>query len=181
MVDATREPGDPTPVGDLIGETLAASQPFELHAPCTRCGCTTGISVEKNGQDVVYCAACGAHAGYNRSKTESGKAPRTIPSLHRIPPSQAARIKERATARCELCGNRPPDHILNVSHILSIADGLISIEDGLLTERELRSDDNLILLCEACNSGFGRRSLPVRLFVALLRARLVEPRRGRAG
>lgn len=177
MTDATRPQDDPTPVGDLIGEALAASQPWHMTEPCPECGSHEGYITPRNGQDVGRCAECD-HYIKCVPRSESGKAQRTVATLHRITPSQHARIVERACGRCELCGQRG---ILHIGHILSVIDGLVTIEDGQLTEREFRSDDNLILLCEACNSGFGRRSLPVRLFVALLRARLVEPRRGRAG
>ena len=177
MVDATRPQDDPTPVGDLIGEALAATVPWQMTEPCPECGGTLGYLTPTNGQDVGRCSECDTFIK-NVGRTESGKARRTVETLHGGPPSQHARIIERASGRCELCGQRG---ILHIGHILSVADGLVAIEDGQLTEREFRSDDNLVLLCEACNSGFGRRSLPVRLFVALLRARLVEPRRGRAG
>lgn len=162
---------DPTRVGDLLGDALAASaEPWQQPTPCPNCGSTDGYVTGVNGQDVGRCIGCDRYVKCV-PRTETGKAARTIATLHRIPPSQRARVIERATGRCELCG---AGGLLHVGHILSVRDGLVAIEDGLLTERELRSDDNLVCSCEACNSGFGRRSLPVRLLVALLRARLAS-------
>ena len=137
---------------------------YKLRAPCRYCGGTTGYLVPKGGQNCVYCG-CGRLA-YNAPKVETGEATRSITSVHEaLRPKQKARILERATARCELCGNAG---IVHVSHLLSVKDGMAL---GL-TEAELNSDENLACLCECCNLGMGDLSFSPRLYIALLQRRL---------
>lgn len=137
---------------------------ISMRAPCTRCGSPGGYISLRNNQQCVFCSSCHLFA-YNAPKIETGQKPRSISSLHEgIPPSKRHRIIERATARCELCGATVN---LQVSHLLSVSDGL----DLGLTENELNSDDNLALLCEACNLGMGKLSFNPRLYIALLKRR----------
>lgn len=125
----------------------------------------TGRIKTCNGQDVVRCARCDRYC-YNAPKVETGRETRSVSTVHAgIKPKQRARLILRASGRCELCGSRDS---LHVGHVLSVADGL---EAGL-TERELNDDENLVAACAECNLGMGRETMPVRLMVAILRARI---------
>ena len=144
---------------------LSSVDVITLRSRCVQCGNTKGYIEERNGQNCVFCASC-RHFAYNAPKTETGQKPQSIASVHKgISPSRRHRIIERATARCEFCGNATHLHI---SHILSVTDGLAL---GL-TESELNADDNLALLCDYCNLGMGKNSFNPRLYVALLKRRL---------
>ena len=139
---------------------------FDLRKPCS-CGSTGGRSVERNGQDVVYCVLCDAYQ-YCRPKHESGRAPRTVSGTHDgIRPKLRARILERATGRCELCGGGPPS-VINVGHLLSVKDG----HAAGMPDEEINDPENLAALCEECNLGLGEESVSLRLAlrIAMLRA-----------
>lgn len=138
---------------------------IKMRASC-RYGCETdsGYIETKNGQDCVFCRKYRKHQ-YNAPKTETGRAARTVQTVHAaIKPNQRARILERANRHCELCGRQDE---LHVGHLLSVKAGLV---DGL-TELEINSDENLCAMCAECNLGLGKKPLPVRLMVALLMAR----------
>lgn len=137
-----------------------------LREACRFCGAWEGVIVVVNGQNVVRCESC-SRFQYNAPKTETGEKPRTIESAHAgIKPSVRMRILERATGRCELCGS---DKNLHVGHLVSVQDGM----DLGLSDRELNSDANLAAMCEACNLGLGSLSITPRLYVALLRRRML--------
>lgn len=137
---------------------------FEMRRPCQGCRSSEGYIVTRSGQDCVFCAACDTFQ-YNAPRTETGRAVRSVSTVHEaIRTNQRARIIERASGRCELCGAPPP---LDIGHLLSVKDGLA---EGL-TESIINSDENLAAMCKECNLGFGPRSVPVRLMVALLRRR----------
>jgi len=141
---------------------------WNLRKPCARCGGTTGRIQPRNGQDCVYCD-CGAFQ-YNAPRTETGKRQRSVSTVHRaISAKQRARIVQRATGRCEICGSRG---ILHVGHLLSVKRAL---ELGL-GEAEINSDENLAAMCEECNLGIGEEPVPLRLAVAIVMARI---RKGR--
>lgn len=134
-----------------------------LRRPC-RCGWEFGRVEERNGQNTVRCEACGTFQ-YNAPKTETGERQRTVSTVHAaITPKVRARVIERAKARCELCG---ANGILHVGHVLSVKDGMAQGLD----EQTINGADNLIACCEECNLGFGARSLPLYLAVAILKAR----------
>jgi hypothetical protein len=140
---------------------------FVMREPCKQCGCQTGITKTKNGQDVVYCNECDKYAGYNRPRGESGRAVRTVTTIHNgIKPKDRYRILERATGRCELCGKK--DCNLHVGHLISVDVGFK--QD--MTEVELNSDENLCCMCDECNLGAGSTPIPLRLAVAMVLARL---------
>ena len=138
---------------------------FTLRAPCRHCGSIEGRIQPSNGQDCAYCSSCGLFQ-YNAPRTETGRAPRSVQSTHEaILPSQRARILQRATGRCELCGS-PRE--LSVGHLLSVADGhAAGLPDGVINH-----DENLAAFCAECHLGMGRESIPVRLLVALLECRV---------
>lgn len=146
---------------------------IEMRAPCVACGCTDGVVLERNGQDTVRCTGCDKFQ-YNAPRTETGRAQRSNATVHDgIKPSQRARIIARALARCEHCGATGPGTILHVGHILSVEYGL---RFGVPDE-ELNHDENLLALCEACNLGMGCEPMPLRLAVAILRARIAWTKR----
>lgn len=139
--------------------------PHPLRNACKKCGLLEGYIVTKSGQDCVYCAACNSHQ-YNAPKVETGRAVRTVTTVHNgIKANQRARILLRATGHCELCGNNLAT--LHVGHMLSVAEGL---EMGL-TEAELNDDDNLAAMCDECNLGLGKETVPLRLMFAIIKAR----------
>lgn len=135
---------------------------FLMRAPC-RCGGTHGRVVERNGQDTVR--SCDAHC-YNAPRTETGREQRSVTTVHAsIKPKQRARILDRASGRCEVCGARGN---LHVGHILPVAEGLAA---GL-SDADINHDENLMCLCEECNLGWGPVPMPLRLAVVVLRARI---------
>jgi len=137
----------------------------ELRKPC-KCGHVSGYIVEKGAQDVVRCVACDVWQ-YNAPRTETGKKPRTVQTVHAaIKPKQRQRILQMAGMGCQLCHKVGAQ--LHVSHIISVAIGLnYGIEECMLND-----DENLIALCDECNLGMGDEPVPLRLAVAILRARI---------
>lgn len=139
---------------------------FKLRDPCKYCGHEYGHIENRNGQDCVFCGGCGRHC-YNAPKTETGRKPRSVSTTHSgIKPKQQARIFDRASGRCEICGSREKNR--HVGHIVSVADGHYL---GM-TDAEINDDENLMCLCEECNLGGGARTISLHLAVAILRARL---------
>lgn len=45
-----------------------------------------------------------------------------------------------------------------------------------LSEAELFDDENLLVLCEQCNAGQGRDTLPLRFMATVLRVRIARHR-----
>lgn len=136
-----------------------------LRKPC-RCGGTTGQITTKNNQDVVRCADCGAYQ-YNAPKTETGRAVRTVSTLHEaIKPKLRWKIVQRANGHCELCGKSGE---LHVGHIISVDTAM---RNGL-TDQEINSEENLCAACPECNLGMGKEPLPLRFYIAVLKARLL--------
>lgn len=133
---------------------------------CISCG---GVDVQtrpKGPHVEAFCGECGRHVAFV-SKVDAGVKTRTIQTTHAaIKPKTRARILERATSRCEICGRR--DGILHVSHLLSVDAG----HAAGLTDEEINCDENLASLCEECNIGMGRSPVPLRLAIAIIRARL---------
>lgn len=138
---------------------------YTMRAPCPACGHLVGVLQEKNGQDTVRCAKCGRHC-YNAPRTETGRAVRSVETIHRsIKPSDRVRILERDGYACVLC--RTKEGILHVGHMISVDAGL---QYGL-SDEEINDDENLIAMCEACNLGYGKRPIPLRVAIAIVRAR----------
>lgn len=137
-----------------------------MRLACRWCAGTEGRIETRNGQDCVFCAACDKFQ-YNAPKTETGRAPRTVTTVHNgIKPNQRARILLRANGCCELC--HAIDKPLHVGHLLSVNDGL----KANLTEAEINDDENLSAMCDECNLGLSDRPVPLRLLMALLQARI---------
>lgn len=147
-------------------EATPAREPYAPRSPCTRCGCAQAFIAPSGGQDVVRCWDCGG-AMYCAPKTETGKRTRSVSTVHRgIRPHVRARILARATGRCEMCGAR--GGVMHVGHLIAVAVGL----NVGMTDRELNDDENLAALCEECNLGQGTEPMPLRLAIAILRARI---------
>lgn len=148
---------------------MAYDRPHKLRAPCRFCladriTSVDGFVVETNGQDVVRCVRCN-RAVYNAPRVETGRAERTVTTVHNgIKPGQRARVLMR-DGRCRLCGSTEN---LHVGHVIPVVVGL---EQGL-TEVELNNDENLITLCAECNLGMSDAPPPLWIVVPLLRARL---------
>lgn len=139
--------------------------PITMTRPCPKCGGRDGLVTTVGPQDPVRCKTCDTFV-YNASKVETGREVRSTSTVHKgITSKKRARILERATCRCEMCGKK--DCILHVGHLLSVEDGL---KQGL-TELELNSDENLSAMCDECNLGLGKNSLPLRLCIAILKSR----------
>lgn len=138
-----------------------------MRQPCLQCGAPEGEIRPVGGQNVVWCAGCGKHAGYNAPKSETGEARTSLKTRPGQSGSQRGRIILRATARCELCG--AGGH-LDVGHLLSRAD----FPESGMTEAEEESDENKCAMCKECNSNLNRLSINARLYVALLRRRTGE-------
>ena len=75
------------------------------------------------------------------------------------------RIFARDNGTCVICHRHGP--YLVVAHLISVCDGL---KLGL-SDADLFSDDNLAAMCEECNAGFGKDSLPPWIMAATIRAR----------
>lgn len=151
--------------------------PHVLRAPCKFCAdggveSPLGYIVPTNGQDVVRCARCDRHQ-YNAPKALTGKPQRHVRTRANLKPSQRSRIIERANRRCERCG---ADGILHVGHILSVEDG----KRAGLSEDEVNHDENLLAECEECNLGHGDLTMPLRLAVAVVHARIAAQARSKA-
>lgn len=141
------------------------AETFTMRAAC-KCGSITGRIIERNGQDTVRCLACNAYC-YCAPRTETGRAVRSVRTVHKgIRPSDRARILERDGHRCVLC---KADHVpLHIGHVVSVDAGLAT---GL-SDAEINDEENLIAQCEECNLGQGAQPIPLRVAIAILRARI---------
>jgi hypothetical protein len=131
---------------------------------CTACGSKQGFITAVGTQNVLRCNGCERHL-YNPSRVETGDKPRTLATTHEaIKPAKRLKIIERASGRCETCGSRS---LLQVGHVVSVADGhKLGMADSVIN-----SDENLICQCAECNSGQGRGTMPLRMYVAILKVR----------
>lgn len=141
-----------------------------MRSPCRfGCGTSEGYIRRAGDQDVVRCSGC-HRAQYNASRVETGRAARTVTTVHNgIKPAQRARILMR-DGRCILCGSREN---LQVGHLIPVAQGLA---EGL-TELQLNDDENLAAQCAECNAGIGETPAPLWVTVPLLKLRLHRDRR----
>lgn len=141
----------------------------QMRAPCKFCGFAEGRIETKNGQDCVYCASCGRH-NYNAPKTETGRAVRTVSTVHEaITTGKRARILLRSNGRCEICGRKPNgEDGLHVGHLLSVKRGM---EAGL-SDTEINGEENLAAMCGECNLGIGDLPIPLRLAISIVKARV---------
>ncbi len=85
-------------------EQVQPLEAFTARAPCPGCETTHAYLIRRNGQNCVYCSACGRHL-FNAPKVETGERPRTVRTVRKdIKPSQQASILDRDHGRCVLCG-----------------------------------------------------------------------------
>jgi 5-methylcytosine-specific restriction endonuclease McrA len=111
---------------------------------------------------------CNRHC-YNAPRVETGKAVRTVQTVHEaIKPKLRAKILERATGRCELCGKGSELGPLHVGHLISVEQGLA----GGSTELELNDPENLAAMCAECNLGLGKQTVPLRMMMSIFMARM---------
>lgn len=143
----------------------SAPPTISMRKPCRGCSCPDGVIVTKGGQDTVRCQKCGTYAGYNASRLETGRARRSLRTRPDISVTQRARILLRDNRSCFWCHRR--DLSLEVGHMVSVHDG----RRMKLSEAWLFGDENLVAMCDSCNSGLGRRTVPARFIVAALWAR----------
>jgi hypothetical protein len=144
------------------------AEQFTMRAPCKACKSETGKVVQNGGQNVVRCYWCGTFA-YNAPKTETGERKRSVTTVHNgIKPKQRARVFLRANARCEFCGIGAEQTVLHVQHLISVDDG---IAEGL-TDDEINHMDNLAALCEECNLGLSKQTVPLLMILRLTALRL---------
>lgn len=148
-------------------------KPWPLAKPCKRCGAQgdqAGLLIrvpEGLHAAKLICATCTDFVQWIGKKALGDPIRSLTPRGECVKPKQRQRILARDGGRCMLCGAAPPDIILNAGHILSHADG----EAHGLPEELIDSDDNLMAMCERCNSGLGKQSLPLYLAEALLTRR----------
>lgn len=144
---------------------------IKLRQPCRHCQAPAGTdshTENRGGQDVVLCGSCGKPAGYNAPKTETGRAVRTVTTVHNgVKPAQRSRIILRDGARCRLCGKSATQATLHVGHLLSVKDGM-RLE---LSDEQINSDENLAAMCDECNLGLGEQTVPLWLMIVVLKAR----------
>lgn len=136
---------------------------IQLRAKC-ECGCDTGRITETGNQDVVRCSWCEKFQ-YNAPRHETGKAIRPVSQRENISPSMRSKIMLRAGGACELCHSS--DYPLTVGHLLSVVSGT---ELGVPIDT-INGEENLSAMCESCNSGLGKETVPLRIAVSIVMAR----------
>jgi len=142
----------------------AEQQQYVMRAPC-HCGCKYGRIEKKGPNNVVFCLKCKKYAGYNAPKSETGEPQRHVSSRENIKPKKRILILIR-DGMCRLCHRSEPEVILHVGHLLSFEDGR---KQGI-SEELLNSEHNLAAMCEECNLGLGKSSIPLWLAVGILKA-----------
>src|SRR5258708_6457345 len=141
-----------------------------MRAPCPRCGECLGRIETRNGQDCVFCQKCGKFC-YNAPRAETGREVRSLSTRADVPPGKRSRVLLRDNFRCFSCGRGPQDDVvIEVGHLLSVEAGRL---EGL-TDTEINSEENLAAQCQECNSGLSSAPVPLRLLIAVLRARLTR-------
>lgn len=148
-------------------ETPATFEPYWMREPCRKCTNQRGLRVDRGGQACIYCAVCGQFA-YNAPKSETGEPQRSVRTRPDIKPSQRRRIFDRDGSRCVFCNT--DDTKLHVGHLLSVDDGhRLGVPDN-----ELFSDENLAVMCEECNLGFGKFTAGLPLIARILHVRYLR-------
>ena len=137
-----------------------------LRAPCHICGSTEGRIVEKGVQDTVWCLQCNTYQ-YNAPRSETGKPIRSVRTRENIKPSLRAEIILRANGKCELCGRNSKERPLHTGHLLSVEDG----KAQGFTEEELTVPENLAAMCDECNLGLGKKTVPLWVAFRIFKTR----------
>lgn len=123
------------------------------------------------GQDVIFCAAC-RKSVYNAPKTETGKPIRRVVNREGLKTGQRERILQSHGAKCAIClTDTPGVGGWHIGHVISIAD----CKSYGFEADDYNQDENLCVLCEACNLGVGAESLltptMIRIFLTHNRAK----------
>lgn len=151
--------------------TSADQAAHPMREPCPRCGCRDGTITTRSGQDTVRCAECKQYC-YNAPRSETGRERRSLSTRPDVRPRQRSRIMLRDNFACIMCHRS--DVPLEIGHLVSVHDAhLVGLSDA-----ELTSDDNLAVMCEECNSGLSKQSLPPRLIAAAIFAHRLHEREG---
>lgn len=141
---------------------------IQLKDPCKHCGHLTGRIETRGGQDMAICLGCGRFTGWNVPKTVTGREIRSLRTRPDIKPGQRARILDRDSARCIICGRGTADCHLDIGHIVSVEDAKrLEWPDHVTYD-----DENLAAMCASCNSGYSSVSINPRIFAALVMARI---------
>ncbi len=145
-----------------VNAEIDALPAFVLRAPC--CGSTDGRGPhDVSGQAKVYCATCRKYQ-YNAPKHETGRGVRKVFNREAIGSDQRARILERDNSTCLDCGKRPPEVILHVAHMISVAD---ATDLGFVAD-DYNDDENLYAGCEECNLTQGKRSITTKRMARMI-------------
>ena len=139
---------------------------------CEHCGGTEFLDLPKfdtNGEVLRIkrtCRGCGRYIKFV-PKREAGYDTRSVSKRSGINPKRRKDVMERDGFRCVLCGQDAFDVNLHLSHIISVHEGyMYGIDESMLN-----STDNLVTLCEECNLGFGRESIPLPQVIRLFHKR----------
>lgn len=156
------------------------AEEFIMRKECSKCGYPSGRIETRNNQDCVFCGDCGAWQ-YNAPKTETGKAPRTIATTHAaVKPKAEARIMARDGFACVFCHRR--DRPLQLGHLMSVKSAHDVFELGWLTrpftDQQINSEENLAAMCETCNIGLGRETVPLYLLMGIFLDRISRRQEG---
>lgn len=150
-----------------------------MRRACPSCGHAFGRIENRSNQDCVFCSECDKFQ-YNAPKTETGREPRTVTTIHElVGPKHRARILVRDGFSCVLCHSR--NKPLHVGHLLSVSTAARLHESGWLskpfTDEQINDDENLAAMCDECNWGLGRETVPLYLLMGIFLARLESKRR----
>ena len=129
--------------------------------PCV-CGSRRVHWVMSNGQRIARCDRCSTYV-YSVPNHEVGEGPRKVraSSAERVDRTQRARLRDRDGLGCVLCGETAPP--LHAGHLISVKEG----RAHGLTDEQLWSDINLVVMCESCNLTLSSRSVSLQFIVAL--------------
>ena len=141
-----------------------------MRSPCGNCETEDGILETVNGQDTVRCAWCKTHC-YNAPKTETGRDVRPLAKRPNISTGMRSDIFLRDGGACIICHStdRP-----EVGHLISVADGAKHGIDFDL----IHCDENLAVMCAACNNGISEETVPIRLIVKAFMVRIIRKQPG---
>lgn len=142
------------------------ADPYRMRAACDACGHDIGTIETRNGQNVVRCS-CGKYQ-YCAPNLELGLETRSVSSANGIKSGTRADVLKRDGGQCTICGRRAPAVVLHVGHLVSVRDG----QEIGLTDHQIYSTENLATMCEECNLGIGRVTVPLWLARAIIAARV---------
>lgn len=152
---------------DLFSEAEKLDEHITMRAACS-CGAQDGVIRPRGAQDCVFCVECDKFQ-YNAPRAETGKPVRHVKNRDALKPKRRAKILLRANGHCELCGSTGE---LHVGHLLSVDDGR---RQGFKDE-DLDSPENTCAMCDTCNLGLGKETVPLRFAIAIVMARLNRAR-----